>query len=708
MLLNPAIVIDDNNRLHVLFARSEGSDSESNERGMYSGDILYASNPQKQFGTPHDIATGSISPYVSIGIDSLGALHGAISREIGGDIPCINYLSTEQGEWETQGTGGCDGVEQTAQAMALSPDGEAHFVYEEAGTIYYIRKSAAGVWRTPINISGPSPADRTPAIAVAPDGTVHVLFYRWNSSDRRTLLYVKGNGSSFSAPRTLRVMPGSSTGLNRSFAAPPFVPSLTVDGDGTCHVIFPSVLGTDPTLGQLMYMQDKGGSWSEPTILAGLSFFNRVSIVADNRNELHLAAERFDNAGGDWDIIYMQTTNGIWSDPVDLTQNDVDDFAPSGGGAFLRAKGSGLALVYQSFEPNPKALEGKPGNEIVVLSKNLEPAPVLSVSPSELDFGEIGVDSVVVRQVVVRNSGAGQISYDVSPITVTGKPNLFAVSGVEPMKLESDGVDTLIVRFQPSDSGCFEEHLTVSTSSGTGSVILTGCALPKRLTITERPHGIRLDTVAGHVGDKITLTCSIDPAPNAADLLTEFEIELAFDRNALYPRSVIRAHGAELTPLPGGRLRVTRSGSTSVEGAELFRLELEGLVTGRPDNIVEIRSASLNGSSDLITTSDGLVRLEGCDIGRDVGFGRRVAISAVVPSPIVNDADIRWRAPEGIRSSLNLINAAGEVVESRLLPEGTGSEESLYLNTDNLPPGWYLLEIIDRAERHAIPVLIAE
>lgn len=102
-----------------------------------------------------------------------------------------------------------------------------------------------------------------------------------------------------------------------------------------------------------------------------------------------------------------------------------------------------------------------------------ESVPILSVSPGQVDFGAVPVDSAVERSVLVRNLGGPDLEVDT--VIVTSGP--FSAAPLA-FTLESGDDRTVGILFSPSTTGAFQETLYISNNDpsldGPAAVILTG------------------------------------------------------------------------------------------------------------------------------------------------------------------------------------------------------------------------------------------
>jgi hypothetical protein len=67
-----------------------------------------------------------------------------------------------------------------------------------------------------------------------------------------------------------------------------------------------------------------------------------------------------------------------------------------------------------------------------------------------------------------------------------------------------------------------------------------------------------------------------------------------------------------------------------------------------------------------------------------------------------------YQAPIGALPTLRLVDITGRQVLSVQLPAGTGAEQSAVVSVREVASGTYLLELSDRSERVALPIMISK
>lgn len=140
------------------------------------------------------------------------------------------------------------------------------------------------VWSAPQLLSNPDRRSGAPAIVADAAGNVHVM---WSEevtdlglpSDGDTLFYVRGDGKSWTKPVDVLALPGEGAQF----------PALAVTPDGTLHVVWSTggqgqiMYSSAPAC-----CADNPHNWSEPTSLGGPALAT-AALAADNQGRLHVA-----------------------------------------------------------------------------------------------------------------------------------------------------------------------------------------------------------------------------------------------------------------------------------------------------------------------------------------------------------------------------------------------------------------------------------
>jgi hypothetical protein len=260
---------------------------------------------------PRNISrTETASGGPKIGIDPFGTIHvvweEAPEREWKwSQRRQIYYIyKTSAGEW-SEPYGLTDSTKMSIDVqMGIDLFGNVHLVWEEFewgsdslvhnSRIYYRMRSSSGEWSDIEVISGEGAEQ--PRIAVDPTGTVHVVW----SAGALWYTYKSPNGV-WATPR--EIVPFAIAGDN---------PSLTVDDEGDCHLVY-------EYSGEVYYVTGfPTGEWSEPINVSQsqyTSWFGHVAVDEDGRVYVLWTEEDW-GAGPQTSIIYYSVkTDTGWTVP---------------------------------------------------------------------------------------------------------------------------------------------------------------------------------------------------------------------------------------------------------------------------------------------------------------------------------------------------------------------------------------------------------
>jgi|GEM_PF-2484411 len=299
--------------------------------------------------------------------------------------------------------------------------------------------------------------------------------------------------------------------------------------------------------------------------------------------------------------------------------------------------------------------------------------------------------------------GAGGTSLRIVDVEVHG-PDSSAFGVVGPLNrlIPSGGTTRFDLTFHPDGVRLYRALLVLRLEKGQQiRVGLQGRGV-------EFVRGTRLvwiDRVSADVNRPFVLGVHVTPPLTADDNVQRASLKIVVDRRALH---FLGADDPELqVDIQNDTLFVDRTGPAIV-GDELAALRFEGLVTGQPSNAVAFVAATLDPLPDSLQRLDGLVLLNGCDVGRGVLFGRSAHVVGITPQPAGGVAALRYVAPEGSLPSLLVVDAVGQVQRRLELPAGTGAEQTGEVRLDDLPSGLYLLELRVGSQRSSMTVVIGD
>jgi hypothetical protein len=207
------------------------------------------------------------------------------------------------------------GGESKRPAVAVGVDGALHVVWEDQSPgnweVLYASKEAGGDWSPPSNVSNNPGGSFRPAVAVGPDGSVHVAWHDDTFGNYEILYATKPPGGEWSTPTNI----SNSSGWS-------YWPSIAVGADGSVYVAW-----HDDTPGNWEVMSASrapDGPWSPATNLsesAGTSFIPKLFPESDGS----INAVWQDNTSRSWDIFSAsRPPGGPWSAAVNISSSDGD------------------------------------------------------------------------------------------------------------------------------------------------------------------------------------------------------------------------------------------------------------------------------------------------------------------------------------------------------------------------------------------------
>ncbi|MFN2284259.1 MAG: hypothetical protein ACK2UQ_07545, partial [Anaerolineae bacterium] len=225
--------------------------------------------------------TAGSSYYPRLGHDAAGTLHLVWQDwvDLGTHWPYILYVQkSSDGSWSayTYLPGNAQGVEP---ALDVGTDGTVHVVFmREDNSIAYVRRTASGTWSAVETVSATSDYSSGIDVAVAPDGTVHVVWRYCAGSGQDGLIYHRARASVGNWGNTTLV---STSGGDAS------LPLITTDANSTAHVLWNRSASGE--YGIFYAAKPNGGSWSAPQELVKNATLSSVEQLArDATGALHL------------------------------------------------------------------------------------------------------------------------------------------------------------------------------------------------------------------------------------------------------------------------------------------------------------------------------------------------------------------------------------------------------------------------------------
>jgi hypothetical protein len=144
-------------------------------------------------------------------------------------------------------------------------------------------------------------------------------------------------------------------------------------------------------------------------------------------------------------------------------------FAPDGHDGGLAIGSTGSVYLTTVDDEGFKLVAFGPGI--------IPPSPVLSVTPSFLDFGNVPVGETSDLIFTVQNTGGGTLTGS----TTTSAP--FSIVGDNSFSLGADQMKTITVRFSPSSANLFIDVVNITSNGGNASLPVQGEGVPEQIIV---------------------------------------------------------------------------------------------------------------------------------------------------------------------------------------------------------------------------------
>jgi hypothetical protein len=360
------------------------------------------------------------------------------------------------------------------------------------------------------------------------------------------------------------------------------------------------------------------------------------------------------------------------------------------------------------FKATVEIMTEDAGVVTVDLSGTGIPHAELAWLDASYDLGKVTVGDTVSHRVGIVNIGTADETVRKIETASPADGDFSLTVPSLPATLRAGGFDTVWVDIMFIPSGAGPHNLRIeaegTTSEAETSISGTGVsALPDPGSASPIAW---LDSAEVAVNTPFALTMHLSKPLDATDGVTSYRAELRYPMSSLYLNDITGIGNNAAQQRFGDIVVVTGTSSTPLTGDELFTMTMQGLVTGKARNIVEVLDLTL-GTDNHIPANDGEVLLHGCDIDYGVAYGKPTAITAITPVPIDRDATIRYYAPSGRTPTLRLVDVTGRAVLNEELSQGTGSEQEASVSFANVQNGFYVLELRLGSQISTRPILIS-
>jgi len=326
-------------------------------------------------------------------------------------------------------------------------------------------------------------------------------------------------------------------------------------------------------------------------------------------------------------------------------------------------------------------------------SRTLEPID------STVEFGDVLVGRGSIRTVVLVNRGTAPALLNGSQVVPSPPFRIVGMAGVGPVG-PNDSIE-IAIEFRPQAPG-------VSSGIWSGSVVGQNESIDVVLRGKGAIRRIWLDTVVARVGDEAEFTLRVTPPFDSQDTIRFVRAHMAFDPRSIVPLAARSATGTVfLSHQDDSTIIVDLIGQPSqfVTGGIPATVTFVGLSTGRPRTIIDVMADSLQGLGSPLIVDDGMVVLEGCDLGRDTRLGRRTRLNGLRVTHR-DEVVIDYRAPMHAVVRLHIVNLAGTEISRIVLPEGDDTDRTHRVECAGIPPGIYILDLRAGSDRAGAIVCI--
>ena len=191
-------------------------------------------------------------------------------------------------------------ADSRSPATAMAPDGTLHVLWEEGTDIYHSYRRD-GFWFLPERVA----TGERPSIVVDKEGTPHAIFSN-EFGGNWEIYYVTWRYETWSLPRNI----SHTSGISGN-------PRLAMAPDGTLHAAWAD---TTPGYSVIYYARRLGNYWVNNRIPSARG--GAPTLVVDARERIHVAWQDQDTPFGAFDIYYSCWDGSDWSLPENISFNN--------------------------------------------------------------------------------------------------------------------------------------------------------------------------------------------------------------------------------------------------------------------------------------------------------------------------------------------------------------------------------------------------
>jgi len=188
-------------------------------------------------------------------------------------------------------------TDSRAPAVALAADGTVHVLWEEGEEIYHSYRTDDG-WSSPARVA----TGERPTLVVDGEGTVHALFAN-EFGGNWEIYYVRWEGSRWTLPRNISYTSGASG-----------MPRIALASDGILHAVWAD---TTPGYSVIYHGYQQGSFWVNQPIPNARGSVPALAI--DGEGLLHVVWQDQDTPSSPFEIYYSRWDGEEWTLPENIS-----------------------------------------------------------------------------------------------------------------------------------------------------------------------------------------------------------------------------------------------------------------------------------------------------------------------------------------------------------------------------------------------------
>ena len=218
------------------------------------------------------------------------------------------------------------GASARGPAIAVSPAGAVHVVWEQGEELYHAYRQGDG-WTEPVRVA----SGESPALAAAGDGSLHLAFVN-EFGGNFEIYHVRWNGTSWSLPHN----------VSRTTSGVSSLPDIAVASDGSVHIVWTD---TSPGYAVIYHARGYPGPFDTLPVPNARGSAPALALTSDPSGQVavHVVWQDRDTPDAPLEVYYTVREQGLWA----LAQNISASPAADSRSPDLAVEGAELRLVWQ-------------------------------------------------------------------------------------------------------------------------------------------------------------------------------------------------------------------------------------------------------------------------------------------------------------------------------------------------------------------------